>query len=638
MRQHAVVRAITSAFVGLTIAVAVAAQTVPTGFQVETVVSSGLTSPNDFCFLPDGRILIANRPGSVTIYANGATATVGTVPSVEVGSERALLSIAADPAFPSNGYIYVWYASTADAYMHLERFTCTGDLGNPSSTNVSFAASSRCVVLANVPDSAGNHNGGSTRFGPDGMLYQSIGDDAGGCSAQSLASLQGVILRLTTSNLPAGASTTQMPDALLDPGDNPLSNANDHSRLVIAYGLRNPVRMAIDPNTNDLYIGDVGQNAHEEYDRYVYQQGNLQLVNFGWPWFEGNFNYTSCTGTAPSGVVAPLADIPQTQGWRSVMGGPRYRNRNAAFDFGPAYEGSAFYTDYFAGQIRRLVENNGVFSPAPAVPGQPSASDWASGFTAVTTTEVGPDGALYVLQHPSTYATSGGTLKRVRPLGPVNDCVVVSGDHQACPAGEPFAQPLVVRVVDSQNQPIPGGTVNFNITGPGTLSTANPVIADANGLAQTTVTATLTGGAISVVATTPNGSPTGALLSLFSRKLTVISTPTLMVLTVGNTSTAVPAQVPFVVLCSLPGAPPLLTPIGPLCTNPLAGLTFAIEDSIGVFGFASLSGSGAIGTPGLTKVYNLPTSVLRGLTLQFQAIGWDPVSGPFRSNCETKAF
>lgn len=102
------------------------AQTVPTGFTVDTLISTGLTAPNDFCFLPDGRILIANRPGGVTIYPNGATATIGTVPGVEVGSERALLSVAADPQFATNGYIYVWYSSSADAFMHLDRFTCTG--------------------------------------------------------------------------------------------------------------------------------------------------------------------------------------------------------------------------------------------------------------------------------------------------------------------------------------------------------------------------------------------------------------------------------------------------------------------------------------------------------------------------------
>src|SRR5262245_11378293 len=134
------------------------AQTVPTGFVVETVVPSGLTAPLDFCFLPDGRCLIANRAGVVLIYAGGSAVTVGTVPNVESGNERALLSIAADPNFPTNGQIYVYYSHNGDSFMHLDRFTCTGDLANPTSTNLTFAAASRRVILAAIPDNAFNHN------------------------------------------------------------------------------------------------------------------------------------------------------------------------------------------------------------------------------------------------------------------------------------------------------------------------------------------------------------------------------------------------------------------------------------------------------------------------------------------------
>lgn len=613
------------------------AQAVPTGFVVDTLVSTGLTAPNDFCFLPDGRILIANRTGPVTIYAAGSTAVVGTVANVELSSEQALLSVCADPAFASNGYIYVWYCSTLDAFVHLDRFTCTGDLANPASTNVTFAVSSRRVVLTNTPDNAFNHNGGTLRFGPDGKLYLTMGEDAAPCQSQVLSAMQGKLLRMDVSGLPSGGSTVAPTAAQLDPGDNPLSSNADFSKLVIAYGLRNPFRMSIDPLTNNVYIGDVGQNAMEEYDEYVYQAGALQLVNFGWPWREGTLTYTGCTGTPPPGLVDPIIGISQSQGWLAVMGGPRYRNAGGQYDFGPAYEGSAFYGDYFAGQIRRLVNTNGVWSPAPAVPGQPNATSWATGFVAWTSLQVGPDGALYMVQQPSTYATAGGFLKRLRPLGPVNSVTAVSGSGQVGPAGEPFAQPLVVQLRDPSGSPLPGGQVNFTVSGPATLSTTNPVIADGNGMAQTSATATNLGGSITVTATTP-GSPTGATLSLFSRKITITSTPTLILLQITNTTTAVPATVPFVVLTSAPGIPPLPTPIGPICTDPNSPLTFVIEDSIGVFNYRSLSGSGAIGNPGLIKIYNIPSSVLAGLTLNFQAVGLDPVAGPFRTNCEPKTF
>ena len=172
-----------------------AAQNIPSGFVLDTIVSSGLAAPNDFCFLPDGRILIANRPGSVTVLANGVTASVANVPSVQTGSERALLSICPDPMFPTNGYIYVWYSRNGSSFMHLDRYTCTGDLNNPSSTNLTFAANTRTSIIANAPDNAFNHNGGTVRFGPDGMLYLSIGDDANSCSAQTINDMRGVLLR-----------------------------------------------------------------------------------------------------------------------------------------------------------------------------------------------------------------------------------------------------------------------------------------------------------------------------------------------------------------------------------------------------------------------------------------------------------
>jgi Bacterial Ig-like domain (group 1) len=205
------------------------------------------------------------------------------------------------------------------------------------------------------------------------------------------------------------------------------------------------------------------------------------------------------------------------------------------------------------------------------------------------------------------------------------------------PAGEPFPNPLVVRVLDPNGAPLAGGTVNFNVSGGATLSTTNPVIADPNGYARTNATATIGGGMITVNASTPGGDPGGTTIGLFARKINLIGTPSLIVLTIANTTTAVPAVVPMIVFVSAPGIPALSTPIGPICTNPYSALTFVLEDSIGAFGFYSFSGTGAVGTPGLTKIYNIPGG-LSGVTLNFQAVGLDPVAGPFRTNCQLKTF
>jgi glucose/arabinose dehydrogenase len=626
-----------STAVAAVLATTATAQNVPTGFVIDTLISSGLQAAHDFCFLPDGRVLLANRAGLVQVYAGGAAVAIGTVPNVQTSSEQGLLGIAADPSFPTNGYIYVWYASTADAFMHLDRFQCTGDLANPASTMVTLNTASRRVVLTSTPDNAFNHNGGSVRFGPDGMLYVSMGDDATNCNAQNLTSSAGCIMRINAAAVPAGAGTTAPTFSSIDPGTNPLSANAGVDQLVIAYGLRNPVRFEIDQTTGSLYIGDVGQNSVEEVDEYVYPSvGNLPLTNFGWPWREGNNTYSSCGGSMPA-VTAPAMAIPQAGSWFSVMSGPRYRNQpGGAYNFGASYEGVWFYWDYFAGQVRRLT-NTGTWGASPAVAGQPDATNWSTGFIGLVSMRQGPDGGLWCLHHPGTYPSTGGTLKRIRPLGPTNSVVAISGGGQVGPATEAFATPLVARVLDTNSNPLPGGTINFSVSGPGTLSTTNPVIADANGYAQTSVTATNVGGAITVTASTP-GSQTNGTFALFSRKLTVTPAGTLLVVGATNTTTAVPPNVPFVVLMSFPGSPILPTVIGPICTDPGYALTIVLEDGTGAFGGISFSGSGGIGNPGKTWLYTVPTGLLTGQLMKFQAVGLDPITGWFRTNCETRQF
>lgn len=613
------------------------AQTVPTGFVVDTLASSGLNAPHDFCFLPDGRVLIANRAGPVSIYAGSSVATIGTVANVETSSEQGLLSIAADPSFSTNGYVYVWYTSLSDAFTHLERFTCTGTLTNPGSTALTLDLASRRVILGSTPDNAFNHNGGSLRFGPDGMLYLSIGDDASGCPAQSTTSWVGAVLRMDVSTLPAGGSLVAPAISTLDPGNNPMSANTDISQLVIANGLRNPFRMEIDQVTGNVYIADVGQNTMEEFDEYVYPlAGALPLVNYGWPWREGTGSYSTCTGSMPA-VVSPIASVTAAAGWHSVMAGPRYRNQGGLYDFGASYEGCAFYLDYFSGEVRRLV-NTGSWVNAPSVPGQPSATNWGIGFIGVPSLRQGPDGAMWFLQHPSTYATSGGSLKRVRPLGPVNSVTAISGSGQVGTSGEVFPLPLVVRVLDSNSNPLPSGVVNFSISGSGTLSTTNPVIADANGYAQTTVTASaISGGTITVSATTPGGITT-ATFSLFGRRLTVTPVATLLIVNMTNTTTAVPANVPYIVMMSFPHTPLLPTFMGPIFTNPFVPTTLVLEDAFNAFPRPAWAGSGGVGTPNLSKVYTPPAGLLTGYLMTFQAIGLDANLGWFRTNVELKQF
>lgn len=614
-----------------------AAQAAPTGFVVDAPVTAGLNAPNDLCFLPDGRVLVANRAGAVNVYAGGPAVLVGTVPSVELGLERGLLSIAADPAFPTNGYVYVFSSSTADAFLHVDRFTCTGDLANPTSTNLAFAAGSRRAVLAGLPDANYNRNGGALRFGPDGKLYLSVGDDGLGCPAQSTSSGVGCVLRCDVAALPAGGSPTPPALATLDPGDNPLSGNADISRLVIAHGLRDPFRMEIDGVTGDLSVGDVGENAVEEWDEYVYPTtGPLPLRNYGWPWFEGANQYSVCVGSAPASPTAPGVTVPQAgTNWGALIAGPIYRNQAATYDFGQSFEGSLFVADYLTGDVRRYTKTTG-WSLAAAIPGQPTTESFATGLAGITSLRMGPDGSLWFTMHSGTFATTGGSVGRLRPLGPTNHVSIISGANQGAPALEPMQAPLVVRVFDTQNNPLPGGQVNFTITGQGSLSTTNPVTADNNGYAQTLVTAGAAGGLITVTVSAGELFPPS--VKLFSRKMTVTPAGNLLVVSIVNATAATPPTIPYILMLGFPGAPPVSTPVGTLCVDPFAPQSLVFEDATGLFNFVSYSGTGSTGSPNLVKVFTVPPGIFTGALMRFTALGIDPIEGWFRTTCEQRQF
>lgn len=619
-----------SAFFVVLLSVPALAQTVPTGFVVDTLVPSGLPTPHDLCVLPDGRCLIANKAGEVIVAAGSAIATVGVVPNVETDYERGLLSIAADPAFANNGYVYVYYAHSGDAFLHVDRYTCTGALASAVSTNVQFVAGSRRTVLATLVDNSTNHNGGSLRFGPDGMLYLSCGEDGTPCLAQSLTSQAGCLWRIDVGALPPGGSLAQPAFTTLDPGDNPLSANLDSTQLLLAHGLRNPWRMDVDPVTGNVYLGDVGQFAMDEVSEYARPAvGALPLRNFGWPWREGTALGAGCGGVAPPGLVDPIVTVPNAA-WTTLLVGPRYRNLGGAFAFGAAYEGCLFYADHTNGHLRRLVAN-ATWTPAPPVAGQPTATEWGTGFYFMTGLRQGPDGALYFTQHP-------GSLKRVRPIGPTNAITAIGGSGQRVAAGETFPEPLRVRVLDPQGNPLAGANVSFAVTGAVVLSTTNPVATDAQGYAQTIATAQAAGGgAITVTASTP-GALANVPFGLFARRLTATPTGSLLVVTLTNQTDAVPPFVPYLVMLSFPGSPPLPTPWGTLCIHPAYPGALVIEDAFGLFGGVSFSGTGGIGGPGVSMVYPVPPGLLTGWLLSFQAVGFDGLSGLFVTNCEQAQF
>ncbi len=371
------------------------AQDLPDGFFLELAIGEPFTGePVGFARLPDGRVLLIERPtGVVRLAAAGAATSdpIAVVPGVEsVHPERGLLGVAVDPAWPARPYVYVYYNHTS-GLSRVTMYTASGDLVNPASTSV--ALGSPFHLLTDLSDVNGIHNGGALRFGPDGMLHLSLGDDALACRAQTLDSLIGGILRLDVSGMP-GVGGGPPPKSDLAPADNPFLGLGDEAQLRFAWGLRNPFRFTIDAPTGLLVIGDVGSSFFEEID--LLDPASQAGANYGWPQLEGPQEIFCCGDCGEGNAFTnPVHVFPHPAGVTSIVAGPIVRTNAASpVSFPPSYEGDLIYFEFFSGVMRRLVSNGGSWTIAEPVPGQPDSANWATGIYGVSDAQIAPDGAI----------------------------------------------------------------------------------------------------------------------------------------------------------------------------------------------------------------------------------------------------
>lgn len=382
-----------------------AALTAPAGFVVENAVpGANFDTPVSIAFLPDGRMLVGEKRGRVWMVQNGV---VGTHPlwaaenEVLNVSDRGLLSIAVDPHYYQNHYVYLLYTVDPDsngvdadsaAYGRLTRY----QVGFTDSSIVDPA--SRTILMGTSwadgpPSGSPSHTIGTLRWGADGTLLVSVGDgasftqmdpgglhpdlflpgrtphdqDVGAFRAQYLGSLGGKILRLdptTGHGLPS----------------NPFWDGNPTSvrSRVWEYGFRNPFRFAIRPGTGSsnptlgkpgsLYVGDVGWNTWEELD--IAPGPGL---NFGWPCYEGiqgqpayqaaSPAHSGCdsTNTFNNPATARPPDLTWNHQWPD-LGTPPGILGNASIGgtfytgtlYPAAYQGRYFFADFGLSWIKVL--------------------------------------------------------------------------------------------------------------------------------------------------------------------------------------------------------------------------------------------------------------------------------------------
>ena len=383
-----------------------AAQTVPANFGDE-LIFSGIESPTALAFLPDGRLLVTEQTtGRIRVVVEGhpTAGTAGTVDSLLTATEAGLIGIAVDPGWPARPYLYVM--ATRTNKVQLLRYTATGDLS--FTNNGVFTLASRYTILS-VPNLSPRHQGGTLRFGSDQKLYVSIGDDEVSCSAQDLTSPNGKILRLDVLGLPAGAGGPPR-YAQITPPDNPfIARSDTTSKLVFAYGLRNPFGFHIDPVNGCLVIGDVGENLYEEVDRACLPGGQ----NFGWPLLEANRRTgLACASPDTTNKIAPIYVYAHGSGLASIIGGPVYRKPVGAINGFPAsYEGTIFLGDTWKHMIRNLAPDGTLRTN---LPGQPDSANWATGTRWITSFLVGPDGSLwYTLLYRDLPEIGPGEVRKI---------------------------------------------------------------------------------------------------------------------------------------------------------------------------------------------------------------------------------
>jgi len=302
----------------------------------------GLNQPVAMVQTPDGRMFVAEQWGRVrVITADGELLgeplldirhlLIDQIPDFD---ERGLIGLALHPDFENNGRFYVAYSGHKDPQGRLNELLWY-DHNNViaeytiSEQNENQADRFSDRVMSSIAWPQFNHNGHWMAFGPDGMLYVSVGDGGyandwgighsiGTGNGQDLTNVHGSIMRLDPET---GEAAEGNPD--LGPDADP---------RIWAYGLRNAWRCSFDMSgDNDLFCADVGQNSYEEVN--LVEAGD----NLGWRRMEGRhcFNYLEPDkhpeDCDTSGLEMPIMEYenctarPQNCKGISITGGYVYR-------------------------------------------------------------------------------------------------------------------------------------------------------------------------------------------------------------------------------------------------------------------------------------------------------------------------
>jgi glucose/arabinose dehydrogenase len=285
------------------------------------------------------RLYVAQKPGSVRVLVNGR---LRREPFLDIrqlvgspGPEQGLFSLAFHPRYAVNRRFYVAYSDNRGDTRVVEY----------RSDGIRAARRLRQLLFVNQPYT--RNSGGQLQFGPDGLLYLSIGDGGGttgdpGNRGQRLSTKLAKLLRIDVDR----------------------RRARWH---VVGYGLRFPWRFSFDRATGDLYLADRGEKRWEELD-FRPRAKLSRLANYGWSRYEGNATYKP-TALNPRGeLVFPVFVHPHREDDPLeaclISGGYVYRGSAV-----PAARGRYLYGDAYTGEVWSLRLSGGKATGVRREPG-----------------------------------------------------------------------------------------------------------------------------------------------------------------------------------------------------------------------------------------------------------------------------
>ena len=332
-------------------------------------VTGGLEHPWGFAFLPDGSMLVTERPGRLRRIANGQLdpELVAGVPSVYASGQGGLLDVALHPRFVENGLVYLSYASPGKGGGATA--VARGRLTDNRLENVE-------ELYVALPRAGGSRHFGSRLLFAEGYLFITAGERGDADRAQALDDPAGSILRLH--------------DDGRVPGNNPFVARADARPEIYTYGNRNPQGMTQEKSTGLIYAIEHGPKGGDELN--LIEVG----VNYGWPVITYGLSYTGFKigeGTHKAGMAQPIHYwVPSI----SPSGLMIYDG-----DHFPAWRGSFFIGALSGRLLARLEIEQGK------VVEERLLEDWGKRIRAV---RQGPDGLIYLLtDHPD------GMLLRLEP-------------------------------------------------------------------------------------------------------------------------------------------------------------------------------------------------------------------------------